>query len=70
MIGRIILAWWVGLVALASIANPYIAIGQLTEENYAAAALFAGFSIVSWLVAKATWGDLKRRHRSQKSPSE
>ena len=57
---KALLVWWYLIIALASVANPMIAIFQLASGNLGGAAMFAGLSIASWVVARNTLQDARK----------
>lgn len=65
MLVRIVIVWFVAIVGLAAVANPDIAITQLSARNWGAAALFALFSVVSWAALRQAWRDLPRHWRQR-----
>lgn len=62
MLAKVLLWWWVIVLGVAVIANPLICVLALYERNWFGALQFGVLSIVSTLVARATWRDLRRRH--------
>lgn len=62
MSAKVLLSWWVIVLSVAAIVNPVICVVALYERNWFGALQFGVLSIVSTLVARATWRDLRRRH--------
>ncbi|TIN79752.1 MAG: hypothetical protein E5Y09_04765 [Mesorhizobium sp.] len=60
---RILMFWLLGILSLAAIANPLIAIYMVCEGQWAGAAMFSFFSVAAIAVGRNAYKDRPWRSR-------